>query len=107
MRHGFVFPAVMLTAGAAGVLVLAIIGSAAARAREARQHQARVQGREWCLGAQSLPASEFAIGAWRISVDSTHATTAIGPLGTYRIAADGRESWVRLNSRRTSGNRAP
>lgn len=95
MRHGFVFPAIILTSAAAGVLVMAIIGSAAARAREARLHQARVQGREWCLGAQSLPASEFAIGAWRIRVDAAHATAAVGPLGTYRIAADGRETWVR------------
>ena len=107
MRHGFVFPAVMLTAGAAGLLVLAIIGSAASRAREARLHQARVQGREWCLGAQALPASEFAIGAWRIRVESTHATTAVGPLGTYDIAADGRETWIRTTSLEALGKRVP
>lgn len=107
MRHGFVFPAVMLMAGAAGVLVIAIIGSAAARGREARLHQARVQGREWCLGAHSLPASEFAIGAWRIRVDSTHATTAVGPLGTYRITSDGRESWVRDNGLPAAGKHTP
>lgn len=107
MRHGFVFPAVILTAGAAGVLVFAIIGGAAARARDARLHQARVQGREWCLGAHALPASEFSIGAWRIRVDATHATTAVGPLGTYTIAADGRETWTRESHLPALGNRTP
>lgn len=94
MRHGFVLPVMLLSVGAAGMLVLVIIGSAASRAREARAHQARVQGREWCLGARALPvAGIITVGAWRVTVDATHTTSASGPLGTYRIAADGHESW--------------
>ena len=94
MRQGFVLPVMLLSVGAAGMLVLVIIGSAASRAREARTHQARVQGREWCLGARVLPtAGTIAVGAWRITVDDTHAASASGPLGTNRIAADGHESW--------------
>lgn len=107
MRQGFIFPAVILTAGAAGVLVMAIIGSAAARAREARMHHARVQGREWCLGAQTLPASNFSIGAWQIRVESSHVTTAVGPLGTYCIAADGSESWRSDTSLRSAKGNSP
>jgi hypothetical protein len=35
------------------------------------------------------------IGTWRITIDAAHSASASGPLGTYRIAADGHESWSR------------
>lgn len=93
-RRGFVFPLLVLAAGAAGVLALVIIASAAHRARMAQQHQQRIQGREWCLGAQQLPdGTVFVQGKWHISVDKALGVQARGPLGTYRIALDGREEW--------------
>jgi hypothetical protein len=96
MRQGFVLPAMLMSAGAASLLVVAIIGATVSRAREARLHQARVQGREWCLGARTMAnPGVVEIGAWQVSIDAAHSASASGPLGTYRIAADGHESWSR------------
>ncbi len=93
-RRGFVFPMLMLSAAAAGMLALAITVAAAQRAHAARAHQVRVQGREWCLGARQLPDGAVLVqGSWTITVADHHAVTAASALGTYRMAADGRESW--------------
>ena len=94
-RRGFVFMQLLLAAGVAGILALVIVADTAQRARQARIHQVRVQGREWCLGARLLPPGTVVEeGAWRIAVAADRAVSAAGPLGTYRIAADGGESWA-------------
>lgn len=96
-RRGFVFPLLVLAAGAAGVLALTIIASAAHRARMAQQHQQRVQGREWCLGAQKLPEGTVLVhGKWQITVGKAPVVRASGPFGTYCISVDGRESWINV-----------
>lgn len=95
-RRGFVLPALLLAASAAGLLTTALLVAVAQRSYRARQHQACIQGREWCLGAVHLAAgTELDVGGWRITVASAGAVSAAGPRGTYRIAADGRESWSR------------
>ncbi len=98
-RRGFVFPMLVLAAGAAGVLALVIVASAAHRAQMAQRHQQRVQGREWCLGGRLLPeGTTVTQGRWTITVGPAHAVSATarelgGGSGTYRIDATGRESW--------------
>lgn len=95
-RRGFVMPALLLAAGAAGLLTFTIVAGAAQRSRLATQHQARVQGREWCLGARVLPpGSACTVGSWRIVVDRRRDVSASDVRGTYRITAEGTESWSR------------
>lgn len=95
-RRGFILPTVLLAAGAIGLLATTILVGAAQRSQQARQHQARVQGREWCLGARMLPAGTvLAISTWRIVVGTDHEVRAADARGIYRIAADGRETWER------------
>ncbi len=49
-----------------------------------------------CLGVRTMACPGSAdIGTWRITIDAAHSASASGPLGTYRIAADGHESWSR------------
>ena len=95
-RRGFVFPMLVLAAGAAGALALVIVASAGHRAQTAQRHQQRVQGREWCLGARLMPdGTTFTRGRWTITVGPAHAVSAAaGSSGTYHIDATGRESWV-------------
>lgn len=93
-RRGFVLPALLLLVGAIGILSATILTAALRRGGEARAHQVRVQGREWCLGLRSLPpGTAIDRGAWRLVRSDDGAVSAAGPQGTYRIAADGRESW--------------
>lgn len=95
-RRAFILPTVLLAAAAIGMLAATILVGVAQRSQQARQHQARVQGREWCLGARALPpGTVLSSGPWRIAVDAQGAVSAADPRGTYRIAADGRESWER------------
>lgn len=95
-RRGFLLPTLALAVSAAGLLAMIIFAGAADRLRQAGAHQARIQGREWCLGARSLPpGSSFTAGAWQVEVDAQGIATAHGPLGTYRIAANGDERWSR------------
>jgi hypothetical protein len=95
-RRAFVLPTVLLAAGAIGLLAATILTSAAQRTHQSRQHQARIQGREWCLGARMLPSgTTLAVDGWRIVVGGQGAVSAADPRGTYRITADGREVWER------------
>lgn len=95
-RRAFIMPVLLLLVAAIGILATTILTAAARRGAEARAHQARVQGREWCLGARLLPAgSAFERGAWRIAVAADGRASAAGPLGTYHLAADGHEAWER------------
>lgn len=95
-RRGFILPVVLLLAGAIGLLATTILAGTAQRTHQARQHQARIQAREWCLGARALPpGSVLAVDGWRIVVDAQSSVSAADPRGTYRIAADGRETWER------------
>ena len=95
-RRGFILPSVLLLAGAIALLATTILVGTAQRSHQARQHQARIQGREWCLGAQALPSgTDMSIGVWRIVVDPQRGISASDARGTYRIAADGGESWER------------
>jgi hypothetical protein len=95
-RRAFVLPTVLLAAGAIGLLATTILAGAAQRTQQSRQHQARIQGREWCLGARTLPpGTVLAIDGWRIMVGEQRVVSASDQRGTYRIAADGRESWER------------
>lgn len=93
-RRGFILPMLLLSAGAAGLLTMVIITAAAQRSQHARLHQARVQGREWCLGMHGLTAPvNLDIGAWKLSMDAQHLARAQGPRGTYTINATGQETW--------------
>ncbi len=95
-RRAFILPTVLLAAGAIGLLAVTILGGTAQRSQQARQHQVRIQAREWCLGARALPPGTIlAIDGWRIAVDAQRAVSAADPRGTYRIAADGLETWER------------
>lgn len=95
-RRAFVLPTVLLAAGAIGLLSATILAGAAQRTHLSRQHQARIQGREWCLGARSLPPGTIlAVDSWRIVVGEQRAVSASDQRGTYRIAADGHEAWER------------
>jgi len=95
-RRAFVLPTVLLASGAIGLLVAAIAVGAAQRSYQARQHQARVQAREWCLGARLLPpGSVLTVDGWNLAVDAAGGASAGDVRGTYRIAHDGAESWER------------
>jgi hypothetical protein len=95
-RRAFVLPVVLLTSGAIGLLAATIVVGATQRAQQARQHQARVQAREWCLGARLLPPrSVVTVDGWSLAVDADGAASAGDVRGTWRIAADGAESWER------------
>lgn len=95
-RHGFVTPALLLLTAAIGILATTVLAASARRIHEARANQARVQGREWCLGARALPpGTTLERGAWRIAVAADGTASAADARGTYRIAPDGREAWER------------
>ncbi len=78
------------------VLCLATLWSGWASQRQLalahRQH--RLQGREWCLGAESLdPGEQVMVGHWRIGRSKDGSVSAVGPAGTYSIDSHGVESW--------------
>lgn len=95
-RRAFVLPVVLLTSGAIALLAATIVVGATQRARQVSQHQAQVQAREWCLGARRLPlGSVLTVDGWRLEIDAAGAVSARDARGTWRIAADGTESWER------------
>ncbi|MEK7412297.1 MAG: hypothetical protein AAB263_03140, partial [Planctomycetota bacterium] len=78
------------------VLTFAILAAVAQRAHQAQLHQARTQGREWCLGARSLaPGTVIVSEHWRMEIDTSGNVLASGPQGIYRMAVNGDESWNR------------
>jgi hypothetical protein len=81
-----------LCSAAAAALAL---GQGYASGRMARAgHLARIQGREFALGARALAPGTYAVGMWTITVAPDHAVAARGRAGVCAIAADGRETWV-------------
>ena len=101
-RQGMILTVVMLImTGAATLTALGIATHAALRRAEIADHVARIQGREWCLGALSLrPGGSIDRGVWRISRAADSSCWARGPRGTYCILASGRERWVFTGGRR-------
>lgn len=91
------------SAGAMALLAVAIALAAAgavgtglaARRQAAGGHLLQVQGREFALGACALPPGAWSSGDWRITVAADRTVSASHPVGTWRIAADGSESWSR------------
>jgi hypothetical protein len=95
-RRGFVLPVVLLLSGAVSLLAATIVVGATQRTHQVRQHQNRVQAREWCLGIRRLPpGTMLTVDGWRLVVDADGAVSAGDARGTWRIAADGVESWER------------
>lgn len=96
-RRGFILPTVLFTAGAIGLLATTILAGAAQRTHQARQNLARIQAREWCLGAHALPpGTVLTVDGWHITVDAQRTVSAGDPRGIYHIAADMREGWERV-----------
>lgn len=92
-RRGWVLLPVLVCLGAAGLLLAGIQGERSTRERDLAQRQARIQGREFALGARALPAgASVVVGRWEVARAADGACRARGPLGTYRIAG-GREGW--------------
>ncbi|MBA3708774.1 MAG: hypothetical protein H0W83_08155 [Planctomycetes bacterium] len=101
-RQGMVLTAVIVViAGAAGIIGITIAAQGAHRRSEVSERAARIQGREWCRGAQAMAeGAEVRCGAWEITRSPGSERIARGPHGTYRISSDGRESWTPTGSGR-------
>jgi len=78
----------------AGMLAVGISVRCAQDRVAVARRSAEVQGREWCLGALALPpGGSLRCGDWLISRAPDRSCRAHGPLGEYRLAADGRGLW--------------
>ncbi|MBA2482028.1 MAG: hypothetical protein H0V44_15290 [Planctomycetes bacterium] len=101
-RQGMVITAVIfIITGAAMIVGITIAAQGALRRVEVSDRAARVQGREWCIGASTLAeGAQVTSGAWNVTRATGNERTASGPRGTYRISADGRESWIPKGTRR-------
>jgi hypothetical protein len=65
------------------------------RGRGLAAREARIAGREWCLGAGAIaPGATLTCGAWRITHGRDGSVQADGPAGSFSIDAAGRERWT-------------
>lgn len=92
-RHGSVSAMAVLAVGMAMTTAAAVGLEYAARRQAHANHQRQVQAREYALGGRTLPPGDYAAGEWRLVVGPDRTTAVIHPNGTWRIAADGTESW--------------
>jgi hypothetical protein len=92
-RHGSASGMAIIALGMAITAAAAIGLEYAARSHARTLHQRQVQGREYALGARVLPPGEYPAGEWRITVAADRTVAARHPGGSWRIAADGSESW--------------
>ncbi len=96
MRAGYIGSAaalVLLTTIVCLTTVLA--GWASQQELELSHRLQRVQGREWCLGAEALPrGASLGAGHWRVLRLRDGSVRATGPAGTYSIDAHGSERWT-------------
>lgn len=94
-RRGSAGAIVLLAIGMALATAGALSGEMAQRRRAYAEHQQRVQGREYALGARLLArGTQCTLTAWTIRVAADGTVEATGKFGTYRIAASGAEHWT-------------